>query len=204
MRIYLKEQNLFGGEMKKQNIKNTIIINMVWILIAFIVVLCWQYKIITDNELIYKTKLQQQQTNHLEKLAEFTENYNELHDDYNTLYLDYRILAAEKGFYDGWELYKCTGYTSLDAGCNNISASGIDILKWSKYFNFCAVPPEYELGTVFLVKFGNSIEPFLAVDRGGAIQIEDDGMVHIDLYFINDLTSAFNFGVKELEVKVIN
>ena len=38
---------------------------------------------------------------------------------------------------------------------------------------------------------------------GGAIQIEEDGRVHIDLYFVNDLSNAFYFGVKELEVKVI-
>lgn len=144
-----------------------------------------------------------QQERYLENISEQIENYNELYADFNELYKNYNELAGSKGFYEGWEKYLCTGYTSLDEGCNSISASGINILKWSEYFNFCAVPPEYELGTIFLVKFGNCIEPFLAVDRGGAIQIEEDGRVHIDLYFVNDLSNAFYFGVKELEVKVI-
>jgi len=187
----------------KINITRVVIINLIWVILACSFVIFRQYNITQANELKYENKLEQQQTSHLEKLGEFTENYNGLQKSYNDLYIKYHKLAAEKGFYDGWELFECTAYTSLDLGCNNISASGINIEKWSNYFNFCAAPPEYELGTILLVKFDNNIEPFLVVDRGGAIQIKEDGMKHIDLYFVNDLSNAFHFGVKELEVKIL-
>jgi len=53
-------------------------------------------------------------------------------------------------------------------------------------------------GSVILVKFDASVVPFLAVDCGGAIKGRE-----LDLYFVNDLNSAFAFGRRELEVKVI-
>jgi len=177
------------------NIKNVIIVNLFFVVIIMSFVLLMQDK--GNSE--YVALIEQQQLSHLEKLNEFTANYNDLQGSYNTLYLNYKILAAEKGFYDGWEEYLCTGYTSLDEGCNNISASGIDIEKWSEYFNFCATDNQLiPYGSVVLVKFGTAIEPFLAVDVGGAIKGK-----HLDLYFGNDLNKAFGFGVKELEVKVI-
>lgn len=179
----------------KPNTKNIIIVNLFFVVIIMSFVLLIQDKANSN----YIALIEQQQINHLEKLGEFTKNYNDLQKSYNELYLKYRILAASKGFYDGWEQYQCTGYTSNDAGCNNISAIGLDILKWDKYFNFCAVDPKLiPYGSVLLVKFDTGIVPFLAVDVGGAIKGK-----HIDLYFGNDLTSAFSFGVKDLEVKVI-
>ena len=139
-----------------------------------------------------------QQEQYLENISEQIENYNELYADYNELNKNYQELVGSKGFYEGWERYQCTGYTSLDEGCNNISASGINILKWKNYFNFCAVDPTLiPFGSIVLVKFQTGIEPFLAVDVGGKIKGK-----HIDLYFGNDLKRAFRLN-KELEVKVI-
>ena len=177
------------------NIKNVIIVNLFFVVIIMSFVLFMQDK--GNGE--YVALIEQQQLSHLEKLNEFTANYNDLQDSYNTLYLNYKVLAAEKGFYDGWEEYLCTGYTSLDENCNAYSSTGINILKWSEYFNFCATDNQLiPYGSVVLVKFDTGVEPFLAVDCGGAITGK-----HLDLYFGNDLNKAFGFGVKELEVKVI-
>lgn len=143
--------------------------------------------------------LEEKEKNHLENLNEFIQNYNELYASYNELYLKYQKLASEKGFYEGWELYTITGYTSLDEGCDSYSSTGINIEKWSRYFNFCAVDPDLiPYGSVVLVKFQTGIEAFLALDCGGAIKGR-----RIDLYFVNNKANAFLFGRKELEVKVL-
>lgn len=144
--------------------------------------------------------LEEKEKNHLENLNKFIQNYNELYASYNELYLKYQKLASEKGFYEGWELYTVTGYTSLDEGCDSYASTGINIEKWSEYFNFCAVDPKLiPYGSIVLVKFdGIGIKPFLAVDCGGAIRGK-----HIDLYFVNSKADAFLFGRKELEVKIL-
>ena len=175
------------------NIKNTIIINLTCILIAVVVVLLWQNIIMENNKLVYETELEYQKTSYEKILDESIKSYSTLLTAHNNLWAQYHELDA------GWELYQCTGYTSLDEGCNNISVIGLDILKWSKYFNFCAVDNQLiPYGSVVLVKFGTGIEPFLAVDVGGAVRGK-----HLDLYFGNDLNKAFGFGVKGLEVKII-
>jgi len=140
----------------------------------------------------------------LETYREFVKGYNELYSQYNELYLKYGELAGTKGFYEGWEKALCTGYTSLDLGCNSYSATGISIEKWSKYFNFCAIDPDGEVdyGDIILVKFNYDIKPFLAVDCGDAVK-DKDGKKRLDLYFVNDLDSAFKFGTRELDIKVV-
>jgi 3D (Asp-Asp-Asp) domain-containing protein len=135
----------------------------------------------------------------LENSIKSIENYNKLQKEKDELYLKYEELAAENGFYQGWELYQVTAYTGLDDGCDEFAATGININQLSKYYNFCAadwdlIPP----GAVVLVKFDTGIEGFLSVDCGGAIKGR-----HIDLYFVNDLDSAFDFGNRQLEVKII-
>lgn len=140
----------------------------------------------------------------LETYREFVKGYNELYSQYNELYLKYGELARTKGFYEGWEKALCTGYTSLDLGCNSYSATGINIEKWSKYFNFCAIDPDGEIdyGDIILVKHDYDIKPFLAVDCGGAIR-DKDGKKRLDLYFVNDLDGAFKFGEREMDIKVV-
>jgi 3D (Asp-Asp-Asp) domain-containing protein len=99
-----------------------------------------------------------------------------------------------------WQPYTVTAYTSLDDGCNSYSAIGLNIEKWSKYFNFCAVDNSLiPYGSVVLVKFDTGIKPFLAVDTGQSITGK-----HIDLYFVNDLSDAFEFGVQKLPIKVLD
>ena len=133
---------------------------------------------------------------HIESLQEFIKNYNELYTEFNELYKKYIEL---KDLSSGWETYKITAYTSLDNGCDSISATGINIEDLSRHFNFCAVDPEIiPYGSVVLIKFDTGIFPFLAVDCGGAINGK-----HIDLYFVNDLDGAFQFGNREMEVKII-
>jgi len=144
--------------------------------------------------------LEQKEEKHLENLNEFIKNYNELYADYNELNKKYTGLAGSKGFYEGWEDFEVTGYTQNDEGVNNITSIGLDLNKdWTKYFNFCAVDPTIiPYGSIVLVKFKTGIESFLSADCGGAIKGR-----HIDLYFGSDLSSAFEFGKKTLEVKVI-
>ena len=97
-----------------------------------------------------------------------------------------------------WQEYEATGYTSLDTGVNNISAIGMDIERWSSYFNFVAVDPRLiPYGSVVLVEL-DEITPFLAVDTGGAIR-----GYKLDLYFVNDLQAALEFGRQNVRAKVI-
>ena len=173
------------------------------IILVIIVAIMGMILFLRENQHTYDlnkatAKYNHEQERYLKNISEQIENYNALYADFNELNKKYSELAGSKGFYEGWEDYLCTGYTSLDEGCNNISASGIDILKWKNYFNFCAVDKSLiPLGSIVLVKFQTGIEPFLAVDVGGAIKGK-----HIDLYFGNDLKRAFRLN-KELEVKVI-
>ena len=100
---------------------------------------------------------------------------------------------------DKWQIFEATAYTSKDEGCNNISAIGMNIEKWSKYFNFAAVDKNViPLGSVLLVQIDNEQLPFLAVDVGGAIKGNK-----LDLYFVNDLEAAFEFGRQDVLVKRI-
>ncbi len=140
-----------------------------------------------------QTKIEEK---HINSLQEFTKNYNELYTEFNELYKKYIEL---KDLSSGWETYKITAYTSLDNGCDSISATGINIEDLSRHFNFCAVDPEIiPYGSVVLIKFDTGIKPFLAVDTGEAIKGK-----HIDLYFVNDLDGAFEFGRQRLEALVI-
>lgn len=173
------------------------------IILVFIVAIMGMILFLRENQHIYDlnkatTKFNYQQERYLKNISEQIENYNELYADFNELNKKYSELAGSKGFYEGWEKYLCTGYTSLDEGCNSYSSIGINIEKWHKYFNFCAVDPELiPYGSIVLVKFDTGIESFLCVDCGGAIKGK-----HIDLYFGNDLKRAFKLN-RELEVKVI-
>jgi len=98
-----------------------------------------------------------------------------------------------------WDIYNVSAYTSLDEGCNNISAIGLDIAKWDKYFNFCAVDPELiPYGSTVLVEIEGKIYSFLAADCGYLIKGKK-----IDLYFNYDLDNAFKFGRRNLNVLVI-
>ena len=102
---------------------------------------------------------------------------------------------------DGWEEWTCTAYTSLDAGTNNISAIEMDIYKFSRYFDFCAIDTAYHnYGDIFQVKIDGEVKEILAVDCGSAIK----GERRMDIYFGNDTESAFEFGVRELEVRKID
>ena len=174
----------------------------IFILIAIIAILAITFgvrNISTWRSIGYLDQLEEQQIKYLANIEEWTKNYNELYGDYQELYTNYSKLAADKGFYEGWESYLVTAYTSLDEGCNSISATGINIEKWSRYFNFAAVDPQIiPYGSTILVKFDTGLESFLAVDCGGAIKGKK-----IDLYFVKDLSNAFEFGNKELEVKVL-
>ena len=98
-----------------------------------------------------------------------------------------------------WQTFVATAYTSNDTGVNEISAIGMNIHKWSKYFNFVAVDPDIiPYGSVVLIDINNEIEPYLAVDCGGAIK-----GYRLDLYMQYDLDKAFNWGVREVRARVI-
>lgn len=144
-------------------------------------------------------KLATSDTLHLQALNELTISYNNLLADYESLYESYKTLGNDMGLDEGWQEFVITAYTSKDAGCNSYSALGINIEELAKHYNFCAVDPDViPYGAVVLVNMGDNIEPFLAVDCGGAIKGN-----HIDLYFENDIDSAFDFGKQTAEVKVI-
>ena len=95
-----------------------------------------------------------------------------------------------------WQIFEATAYTSKDEGCNNISYIGMNIEKWSKYFNFCAVDPDViPLGSIVIVQLNNEEIPFLAVDTEAAIKGKK-----LDLY-INDKIKAFEFGRQNVIVR---
>jgi len=152
-----------------------------------------------EKQMGYVNEIEEQQDKYLKNIGEFTKNYNDLYKDFNELYGKYNKLAEEQGFYEGWDTYSATAYTSLDKDYDSISATGINIEKLSKYFNFAAVDPAIiPYGSIILVKFDTGIESFLSVDCGGAIKGKE-----LDLYFVNNLSNAFEFGNKDVEVKVI-
>ncbi len=153
-----------------------------------------------EKEMVSITAEYTQKTDERQKtMDEFIAGYNDLYASYNELYGRYEELAAENGFYQGWELYEVTAYMSLDDGCNDIAATGINIRQLSKYYNFCAVDPELiPYGSVVLVKFDTGIEAFLATDCGADIKGN-----RLDLYFVVDRGNAFEFGSRDLEIKVI-
>jgi len=176
----------------KQKDRRIIILSL--IIIALVLTLFVrenQHLIQIENYL--ENEVQREETR-LEVYKNFTESYNWL------LKENERLNSLLKDSEVEWELYEVTAYTGLDAGCNNISAIGLDIEKWSSYFNFCAVDNSLiPYGSVVLVKFDTGIKPFLAVDTGGAIKGK-----HIDLYFVNDLDGAFEFGRQNLLVQIID
>ena len=180
--------------------KKTIFIIILLALIAVVTILFLAFYLESlTKQKQYLDRIEEQQIKHLENIGEWTDSYNFLYSDYKELNAQYYELAEEKGFNEGWELYTISAYTSLDDGCNSIASTGINIEKLSALYNFAAVDPDViPYGSVILVKFDTGIEPFLSVDCGGAIQGK-----RIDLYFVNDLKNAFQFGTKDLEVKVI-
>ena len=99
-----------------------------------------------------------------------------------------------------WDIFTVTAYTQFDEGCNNITAIGVNLDKsWTRYFNFCAVDPEViPYGKTVYIKDGGEVIEALSVDTGGAIKGK-----HIDLYMEN-LDEAFRWGIKNLEVGVVN
>ncbi len=110
-----------------------------------------------------------------------------------------------------WELWTCTAYTSIDPGCNNYSAIELDIYKFDKYFDFCAIDPAYySYGDIFQIRLNDEVREILnikeetkevlAADCGSKIK----GEKRMDIYFGNDLESANKFGVRELEVRKVN
>ena len=99
-----------------------------------------------------------------------------------------------------WDMFTVTAYTQFDDGCNNITAIGVNLDKsWTKYFNFCAVDPTViPYGKTVYIKDGQEIIEALSVDTGGAIKGK-----HIDLY-VKSLDEAYDWGVRQLEVGVVN
>lgn len=179
--------------------KNIAIIILLAVLAIISITFLIREGINLNKQLGYVNELSEQQEKYLKNIEKFTKNYNDLYHDYQDLNKSFNKLAADKGFYEDWETFTITAYTSRDQGCNSISAIGIDIEKMSRLYNFAAVDPEViPYGSIILVKFDTGIEPFLSVDCGGAIRGK-----RIDLYFVNDLKEAFRFGKKDLEVKVI-
>src|SRR4030043_462021 len=90
------------------------------ILIAIILILFFTL-LVRENQhqkiLVNTTAEYVQKTDDRQKtMDEFIAGYNDLYASYNELYSRYEELAAENGFYQGWELYDLTAYTSLDSG----------------------------------------------------------------------------------------
>lgn len=90
---------------------------------------------------------------------------------------------------------RLTAYTKFDEGVNCISASQKNIC-W-KEERFCACPPIYEFGTRF--EINNEI--YTCVDRMNKYHRGFDN--HFDLWFDDDLIGALGFGVKIMEIKVL-
>jgi len=180
--------------------KKTVAILILLIIIAVLAISFGVIECINlEKQRSYLNQIEEQQKRYLENIEKWTKNYNELYADYNELNQRYYELAVQKGFNEGWDIFTITAYTSLDAGCNSISSTGINIEKLAFLYNFAAVDPEViPYGSVVLVKFDTGIEPFLAVDCGSAVKGKK-----IDLYFVNDLKNAFQFSKRELEVKIL-
>ena len=180
--------------------RNFKILILIAVILTLIMVLIVRERQHTETIFTYLEREVQQEEARLKVSQELIKNYNELLANYDELYLKYEGLTAENGFYQGWELYEVTAYTSKDDGCNDFAATKININKLSEHFNFCAVDTSIiPYGSIVIVKFDTGIEGFLAVDCGYLIKGKK-----IDLYFINDLDSAFEFGNRQLEIKVIS
>lgn len=133
-------------------------------------------------------------------------------DDFEGLYLglvgDYIDVVTAIGgvktdeFTENFIYMTCTAYSSKDKGVNNISAIGMNIAKWDKYTNFCAINPEdpnVEYGDTIIVEISEGIyEAYLAVDTGAEV-----GVGELDLYWEDDQQGAINFGVQKLRVWII-
>jgi 3D (Asp-Asp-Asp) domain-containing protein len=180
--------------------KKTIFILILFIAIAVIAISFGVRECINlEKQRGYLSQIEEQQTRYLDNISEYSKSYNTLYADFNKLYANYAKLAADKGFYEGWEVYEATAYTSNDPGCGSKSVIGMDLLNYKDIINFCAVDPEFiAYGSTVLVKFDTGITSFVAVDCGALVKGKK-----IDLYFGKDVKSAVNFGVKNVEVKVI-
>jgi len=176
------------------------------IILVFIVAILAMVLFLRENQHTYDlnkatTKYNYQQERYLKNMSIRTDKYNKLYADFNELDMKYSELAGSKGFYEDWEEYEVTGYTSSDKGCNNITSIGLDLDKdWTKYFDFVAVDPnEIPYGSTVLAKFEDGIiRSGLAVDCGYKIKGKK-----IDWY-CDTLYEALAIGRRTLEVKVID
>jgi len=90
---------------------------------------------------------------------------------------------------------RISAYTKFDAGVNCISASQKNICWTEK--NICACPSRYDFGTKFLING----EEWTCVDRmAPSYRVGDN----FDLWFDDDLDSAYEWGIKYLDIEIIN
>jgi 3D (Asp-Asp-Asp) domain-containing protein len=98
-----------------------------------------------------------------------------------------------------WQYFTITAYTADDAGCNNITAIGVDLDKaWVDYFTLVAIDPDViPYGSTVYIDTEDEIIEALAVDTGGAIVGK-----RIDL-LVESKEEAYRWGVRELRAGII-
>jgi len=124
----------------------------------------------------------------LEIYTKFTENYNELQASYDDLYRKYNE------HYIYWQNFVATGYSPNDhqQGTNNICATGFP--------TDCGLPiiaTDPEVIPPYSIVEIKDMGAYISLDVGGAIKGN-----RIDILF-DSKEKALEFGIKELEVRVI-
>jgi len=173
----------------KKNILLIIVINIVLGLIVLAVPMrIWHsQQIILKETAARENKLASELTQSIENFAELEEMYLELKEE------NMELKEANKEIAD-WKPFICTGYSDNDGeqGTNGIIATGF---KTDCELPIIAVDPKViEPYSVVEIK---GLGGFVALDTGGAIKGN-----RIDILF-DSKEQALEFGVKELEVRVI-
>jgi len=170
----------------KRNLLLIIVVNIILGLIIIVIPMrLWGCRqVITKETITRETRLE-------DELTQSIQNFKELEEIYLELKRENMELKEQSDII--WDKFKITFYTQNDAGCNNLTAIGLDLNKdWTKHFNFVAVDPDViPYGKTIFIKIDGKIIEALAVDCGYAIKGN-----RLDLY-CGSLEEAFSFGIKE-------
>ena len=177
----------------KKNILLIIVINIVLGLIVLAVPMrIWHsQQIILKETAARENKLASELTQSIENFAELEEMYLELKEE------NMELKEANKEIAD-WKPFICTGYSDNDGeqGTNNIVATNFN-LDWENVKSLPIIAVDPEVIPLYSIVEIKDLGAFISLDTGGAIRGN-----RIDILF-DSKEEALEFGIKELEVRVI-
>ena len=175
----------------RRNILLIIIINIVLGLIVLAVpIRIWQSQQVTIKETAAReTKLAGELTQSIKNFTELEEMYSELKKENMELKEQSDIV---------WQEFICTGYSDNDGeqGTNNIVATNFN-LDYTRVKNLPIIATDPEVIPLYSIVEIKDMGSYISLDVGGAIKGN-----RIDILF-DSKDEALEFGVKELEVRVI-